>query len=329
MASSTQAIPRARANVERKIAASLEDGRLNNNNTNLSKGKRNIRASSSSSNKLKLYYKYCFGILASLYIFFHYILSDQLQFETVKIILLMCGGIETSFKSQHGQDRFAYKTFFPDTSSGGTFVEFGARNGVSHSNTWYFEHEHKWHGILLEPGPEYFQIENNRPRSISFHNTACMQDKYENKKRIFIVADTQGWHGFKDTYDKERLKELIARDGIKQELIIQCKSIPNILQNLNMRRVNYMTVDTEGGEVDFLLNFPFHKFVIDVIQVEIRCIPGSGACTDGVTAKDVMERFGYMLHTKYRVDSETEDYFFQRTAKVDSLRGILNGNFTA
>ena len=116
MASSTQAIPRARANVERKIAASLEDGRLNNNNTNLSKGKRNVRASSSSSNKLKLYYKYCFGILASLYIFFHYILSDQLQFETVKIILLMCGGIETSFKSQHGQDRFAFKTFFPDNA---------------------------------------------------------------------------------------------------------------------------------------------------------------------------------------------------------------------
>merc|ERR1711865_647541 len=130
------------------------------------------------------------------YFFFHYILSHQLQFESVKFLLSMCG-ISSSFKSQHGQDRYAYQTFFPDASSGGTFIEFGARNGVDHSNTWFFEHIHQWHGVLLEPGPEFFGIGNNRPRSISFHNTACMQDKHEDKQRIFIVADIPGWHGYK------------------------------------------------------------------------------------------------------------------------------------
>jgi hypothetical protein len=123
------------------------------------------------------------------------------------------------------------------------------------------------------------------------------------------------------------LNELKARNGIKEELVIQCKSIPNILKNINMRKVSYMTIDTEGGEVDFLKNFPFHQFVVEVVQVEIRCVNGVG-CTDGDTATSVMKNFGYILHTKYRVDSETEDYFFKRTSKADTLKGISNGNFT-
>ena len=143
----------------------------------------------------------------------------------------------------------------------------------------------------------------------------------------FILNCYQHRHGFKDTYDKERLKELKLRNGIKEELVIQCKSIPNILKNINMRKVSYMTIDTEGGEVDFLKHFPFHQFVVDVVQVEIRCVNGVG-CTDGDAATNVMKNFGYVLHTKYHVDSETQDYFFKRTSNVDTLTGISNGNFT-
>ena len=61
-----------------------------------------------------------------------------------------------------------------------------------------------------------------------------------------------------------------------------------------MRKVNYMTVDTEGGEINFLSHFPFDQFVIDVIQVEIRCVHGVG-CTDGATATTVMAKYGYVL----------------------------------
>ena len=145
------------------------------------------------------------------------------------------------------------------------------------------------------------------------------------QSHIFIYTNYR--HGYKDTYDKERLKELKARNGIQEELVIPCKSIPNILKKLHMRKVNYMTVDTEGGEINFLSHFPFDQFVIDVIQVEIRCVHGVG-CTDGETATNVMAKYGYVLHTKYKVDDETEDYFFKRTSKADTLFGIANGNFT-
>ena len=192
--SSTQ---RLRANVERN-AATIEEGLRSNANTAPKSVKkksvhpncRHLITNPVRSSKKMFYIVLC--AVSICYFFFHYILSHQLQFESVKFLLSLCG-ISSSFKSQHGQDRYAYQTFFPDASSGGTFIEFGARNGVDHSNTWFFEHIHQWHGVLLEPGPEYFGIGTNRPRSISFHNTACMQDIHEDKQRIFIVADIPGW----------------------------------------------------------------------------------------------------------------------------------------
>ena len=197
--SSTQ---RLRANVERN-AATIEEGLRSNTTTaptiSAKKKSRHPNCShiiASPIRSCKRSYKKIFYIVFCAvsigYFFFHYILSHQLQFESVKFLLSMCG-ISSSFKSQHGQDRYAYQTFFQDASSGGTFIEFGARNGVDHSNTWFFETIHHWHGVLLEPGPEFFGIGNKRPRSISYHNTACMQDKHEDKQRIFIVADIPGW----------------------------------------------------------------------------------------------------------------------------------------
>ena len=43
----------------------------------------------------------------------------------------------------------------------GTFVEFGARNGVDHSNTLYFERALGWRGILVEADPTHQNAAKN------------------------------------------------------------------------------------------------------------------------------------------------------------------------
>ena len=45
----------------------------------------------------------------------------------------------------------------------GYFIELGANDGVSQSNTYYFEKNNKWNGILIEPViHNYIKCKKNR-----------------------------------------------------------------------------------------------------------------------------------------------------------------------
>src|SRR5690606_11138553 len=50
----------------------------------------------------------------------------------------------------------------------GYFVEFGAGDGKTLSNTWWLEHHRGWHGLLCEPEPRNLAkiSRRSRPRSV-------------------------------------------------------------------------------------------------------------------------------------------------------------------
>lgn len=57
--------------------------------------------------------------------------------------------------SQHGQDTFVYEAFFKGRTEPGTFVDVGAYDGVTFSNTLLFERL-GWMGVCVEPLPPAF-----------------------------------------------------------------------------------------------------------------------------------------------------------------------------
>lgn len=61
------------------------------------------------------------------------------------------------YYSQIGQDRLLDVAVFQEMKDG-VFVEVGAHNGVSFSNSAFFERERNWSGICIEPNPEMFAL---------------------------------------------------------------------------------------------------------------------------------------------------------------------------
>jgi len=54
--------------------------------------------------------------------------------------------------SEMGQDAWVLRNVFsklPEVENG-FFVEFGARDGKEHSNSFYFEQIHGWRGLLVK-----------------------------------------------------------------------------------------------------------------------------------------------------------------------------------
>ena len=83
-------------------------------------------------------------------------------------------------RSQAGQDLWLWDNVFSDQPDLGTgfFIEFGARDGVHESNSYFFEKEMLWRGILAEAVPsEHGQIAQNRPRSAAINGAVCESDE--------------------------------------------------------------------------------------------------------------------------------------------------------
>ena len=59
--------------------------------------------------------------------------------------------------SQCQEDIFLNENYFHNKKNG-TFIELGALDGVVYSNTKFFEDQHGWSGILIEPHKYAFSI---------------------------------------------------------------------------------------------------------------------------------------------------------------------------
>ena len=60
-------------------------------------------------------------------------------------------------------------------SEGGFYVELGANDGVSQSNTYILQKQFKWKGVLIEPSPiKYIECLRNRDFSLPVNFLSCL-----------------------------------------------------------------------------------------------------------------------------------------------------------
>jgi FkbM family methyltransferase len=167
------------------------------------------------------------------------------------------------FFSQFNQDRFLYENVFQNTSNG-YFVDIGAYDGVSTSNSLFFE-ELGWHGVCVEPNPEKFQILKDCRKCTCFQ--FAIADA--NKKTPFLKIKNGG----PDTLSgliQDSLENQINKCNLtsKEEfdiIEVECVSFDYIIHKT---QIDYLSLDTEGNELDILNTIDFTKYNIKAITVE-------------------------------------------------------------
>ncbi len=174
---------------------------------------------------------------------------------------------ERGFAS-HGQDLFVAETL-RDVAEG-VFVEIGANDGVKLSNTYYFEQLGNWTGIAIEPLPTtYKKLQANRT-CVTVHGCVCDYDG--ETSFLAIEGACEMLSGMPDRYDRRherRIRKNLKRHaGVAREIVVPCFTLSTLLARHDIRRVDYLSVDTEGGELEILRSIDFAGFEIDVISVE-------------------------------------------------------------
>lgn len=177
--------------------------------------------------------------------------------------------INESYVSQWGQDKFLNEKVFCGKKNG-VFVDVGAHDGKTISNTYFFEKYLNWTGICIEPILErYVELVKNR-NCICHH--CCVYNKNGTVKFMENTGYSEMLSGIKDTYDvrhKYRLEKEQKLFGGKTMVIEKpAYTLSTLLRINNIKNVDLLSVDTEGSEFEVLQGLDFNEHNVTVITVE-------------------------------------------------------------
>ena len=72
----------------------------------------------------------------------------------------------------------------------GFFVELGANDGINQSNTFFYEKNLNWTGILVEPiNKKFLKCVKNRSKKNYLYNKACVSFAFKENKIKMIYSD--------------------------------------------------------------------------------------------------------------------------------------------
>ena len=171
-------------------------------------------------------------------------------------------------KSQLFQDLFTL--FIHKEKKGGTFLEFGATDGVALSNSCILEKFFGWSSVLAEPSERWQPLLfNNRPNAKVI--TECIFTETGKKLDFFIseIGDLSTINDFRNSDILSMPGNTAARNKSGYNAEVTTISLNDVFENhFNGQPIDYMSVDTEGSELLILQKFNFSKFSPKVITVE-------------------------------------------------------------
>jgi FkbM family methyltransferase len=166
---------------------------------------------------------------------------------------------------------------------GGFFIEAGANDGRSQSNTWYFEKYYGWTGILIEPIPALAdQCRKNRPGSI-VENCALVPADYAGAtiemRYCHLMSLVKGAMK-SEAKDLAHIKAgLEVQPGVTPyDLQVPARTLTAVLDQHRPPRIDLLSLDVEGFELSALKGLDFERYRPRLMLIETRFREEIDAC---------------------------------------------------
>lgn len=197
----------------------------------------------------------------------------------------------------------------------GYFVELGANDGVTQSNSLYFEKYRYWRGLLVEPAPQNFlKCRQNRSSRDSIYCAACVSFDYDQEfvriaysnlmsTPVSLESDIQ------DPRAHAKLGDQFLGSG---ETVFEFGAVARTLNSLLLdarapKLIDFLSLDVEGAELEVLKGLDHQAFRFKYILVE---------CRDFTRLSAYLEKQGYRFAEKL----SEQDYLFADVVRVDDRR---------
>jgi len=178
--------------------------------------------------------------------------------------VLKHGRFLLSSKAQNFQDVAALNYIGNDIGrrSGGYFIEIGVGDGVHLSNTYMFEKKLGWRGLLCEPHPDFI--------------SSVRQTRIADLDVRAVYGESGLMLDFSCVEDEPLLSTLTAhKDGDARDrskasgIVVETVSVVDLFRDHDVPAyVDFLSIDTEGSEVEILKAIPFADYRFGFVCVE-------------------------------------------------------------
>jgi hypothetical protein len=183
--------------------------------------------------------------------------------------------------SQLGQDAWILNKF----STPGYFLEIGAFHPTDLSNTYDLELA-GWRGVSVDPVPAG-DWAGLRPHTVLVDRVITC----DGRDVEFVKGDELG--GIREHLDHHR--HLVEDKPI---VTLPSMSVRDLLTEYDVpRHIQYLSLDTEGSELEILQAFPFDEVAVDAITVEHNFEEPKRT-----QIRDLLASHGFVLETPMKWD---------------------------
>lgn len=168
--------------------------------------------------------------------------------------------------SQHYED-YILAQVFADTRDG-TYVDVGANHPIHANNTAYFYHR-GWHGITIEPNPEFAPLYARlRPRDT--HLTIGAGDT-EGRLTFHRVTAPGRDATALSTFDDADARALAGRGYQVQDIQVPVLTLNSVLKQHPLGGISVLSVDVEGFERQVLqgIDLRAHRPTVVVVEASV------------------------------------------------------------
>lgn len=179
----------------------------------------------------------------------------------------------------------------------GVFVEAGAHDGWTGSNTYWLE-SMGWRGVLVEPVPGLYRAcRKERPRCRVYHGALVSHEYPDPTIPVECSGLVSSVSDSKMLEETRAISEAYYGKKERPKVSVPALKLDDVLSDANVESVDFLSLDVEGFEGDALRGFDLAKWSPDYMLIEcnyeqevIGVVRGLYSVVQKVGEKDLLFR---------------------------------------
>eukprot|EP01083_Nonionella_stella_P024668 68015_1 len=225
--------------------------------------------------------------------------KDKELFDKCQAIMTSDHPKRSDIWSQAYQEWYLYHNFFYGKTDG-IYLDIGAHKPLHLSNSAFFDKCLGWSGICVEPTDTSQLFKETRSCNVArrcvWSETKPLVMIYRSDGDASLIIDKKEQDRIKREVP-DRVKDLFECEAIDATDLLNTFMVRNkygqemdISMNSNAHKIgiDFISLDVEGAEIEFLRCFPFDKYDVKVWSIEINKNEG--------LIDELMLRYGFMKY---------------------------------